>query len=218
MKTHLFLITFIFGIASSTFATQITVKKVKGRQAIVESNVPLDEGQTYELQKDQIAIDVNFSPKQQRRNSLQLGGELQSMTGSSTQDNRMSLAARYGWNFETYEMGPMLTYQSIDLGAGTDSEFLAGGYFDYNLQKNKSQQTFLWGPTVSAELGAKQFKSGSTANILNLDPGGFLSWFFANSSAALRIEAVYHYQKISTTTTEATLSGFKAKTFLVFYF
>ncbi len=218
MKTHLLLITFLFGFSSSIYATQITVKKVKGRQAIVESNIPLDEGQTYELQKDQIAVDVNFSPVQQRKNSLQLGAELQSVSGSNVQDNRINLTARYGWNFEIFEFGPMMTYQSVDLGAGTDSDFLGGGYFDYNLQKNRAPQIFLWGPTISAEFGAKQFKSGSSANIMNVDPGAFVSWFFANSSAALRAEVFYHYQKITTTTTDTSLSGFKSKAYLVFYF
>ncbi len=218
MKTHLFLISFIFVLGSPMFATQITVKKVKGRQAIVESNIPLDEGQTYELQKDQIAVDVNFSPTQQRKNSFQFGAELQSVNGSSVQDNRISIAARYGWNFEIFEFGPMITYQSVDLGAGTDSDFSGGGYFDYNLQKNRAPQMFLWGPTVSTEFGAKQFKSGASANLMTVDPGVFVSWFFANSSAALRAEAVYHYQKITTTTTDTMLSGFKSKAYLVFYF
>jgi hypothetical protein len=218
MKTYLFLVPILFILSSTSQATQITVKKVKGRQAIVETGLPLEEGQTYELQKDQIAVDVNFLPVQQRKNSLQLGAEFQSVNGSSVQDHRVSLTARYGWNFELFEFGPMMTYQSVDLGAGTDSDFLGGGYFDYNFQKNRAPQIFLWGPTMSAEFGAKQFKSGASANLMNLDPGAFVSWFFANSAAALRAEAVYHYQKITTTTTDTTLSGFKSKAYLVFYF
>ncbi len=47
MKTYLFLVPILFILSSTSQATQITVKKVKGRQAIVETGLPLDDVQTY---------------------------------------------------------------------------------------------------------------------------------------------------------------------------
>lgn len=202
----------------SSNAVTFTVKKLKGRQAIVESSIPLEVGQTYEIQNDEVAIDTLSTKNQIRNNSLQLGAQLQSLSGTNIQDNEMSFNGRYGWNFETFEGGPTLTYESVDLGAGTDSTFLVGGYIDYNLTKNKSPNIMIWGPTASVEFGSKQFKAGGSASLLNIDGGGFLTWFMAQSSTALRVDGKYHIQKISTTTTETTLSGFKSNIYLIFYF
>lgn len=218
MKTKKTILLCLILIPLSTNAVTVTVKKIKGRQAIVESSIPLEEGQSYELQNDEVAIDALTTKNQIRKNSLQLGAQLQSLTGTNVQQNEMGFSGRYGWNFENFEGGPTLTYESIDLGAGTDSTILVGGFIDYNLTKNKSPNIMIWGPTASVDFGSKQFKAGGSASLLNIDGGGFLTWFMAQSSTALRIDGKYHIQKISTTTTETTLSGFKSNIYLILYF
>lgn len=216
-KSKIFIFT-VFMIVQSVQASTVTVRKIKGRQAIIETSAALEVGQTYELQNEQISIDANGIKSQSRKNSLQLGAELQSLTAANVQDNRIFISARYGWNFEYFEIGPTISYQSIDLGAGTDSDFFAGGYFDYNIQKNKNQTMYVWGPTFNLEVGTKQLKSGGSASLMNADLGGFLTWYLSGTSTALRIQGAYHYQKITTPTTDTALTGLMSKAYLVFYF
>jgi len=196
----------------------ITVKKIKGHQAIVETTADLEVGQTYELNNANISVDSILSKPQSRQNSIHLGAQIQTLTGSTVQEQRLLISGRYGWNFEKIETGPTLIYQSLDLGSGADIDFFAGGYVDYNLQKNKAPNAYIWGPTFNSELGTKQFKSGGSASLFNFELGGFLTWFLAETSTALRIQGGYHYQKVATTILDTTLTGFNSKAYLVFYY
>lgn len=218
LKTKIFILIFALTSSQALQASSITVKKAKGKQAIVESSAVLEEGQTYELQSDVIAIDAYSTKSQSRRNSFQIGAQFQSSTGSSAQENRISVDGRYGWNFEIFEVGPTLSFNSVDLGAGAESDFFAGGYADYNVQKNRAPVEFIFGPTVSMEFGSKQLKSGGSASLFNANIGGFLTWYLNQSTVALRTEAGFQSRKIATTTTDSTLTGFSSKLFLVFYF
>ena len=218
MKIKLILFLSLVLFYQSSQAISLTVKKLKGRQALVETSIPLEEGQTYELQTDTISIDTLNTKNQIRKNTFQAGVQIQSLSGATVQDNEIFMSARYGWNFEIFEVGPTLIYQSVDLGAGTDSTILAGGYFDYNIAKNKYPKIFIWGPTLSAEFGSKQFNAGGSASLINFDGGAFVTWFLAQSQTALRVEAKYHSQKISTSASDTTLSGFKSDVYLAFYF
>jgi hypothetical protein len=208
----------LLGTIQTTYAAFVTVKKIKGRQAIIETTSALEVGQTYELQKDIISFDPNGSKPNNRGNSLQFGAELRALTASQIQDNQISVTARYGWNFEYFEIGPTVSYLGTDVGAGTNSDFFGGGFLDYNVKKNRSQTEYVWGPTVSAEVGLKQFSTGSSANLMSIDFGGFLTWYLLGTSTALRIQGGYHYQKISTSTADVALAGFASKSYLVFYF
>lgn len=218
MKFKLALCLCIIGFYNIGLSATFTVKKVKGRQAIIETQTPLEEGMSYEISTDDISLDTPSSKSPPRYNSLQLGASLQSLSGSSVQDNRMEISARYGWNFESFEAGPTLRYQSIDLGAGADSFVFVGAFADYNGVKNKAPNNMIWGFTGDFDLGSMQFKAGGSAAVVNLNAGGFGTWFFAKSNAALRLQGLYGIQKISTTSSESTLSGFFSKAFLVFYF
>ena len=60
-----FLITALlsFTLISMAHAQKITVKKTKGKNAIVESTIPLTEGEVYDLQTSPIAENVNYQTK-----------------------------------------------------------------------------------------------------------------------------------------------------------
>jgi hypothetical protein len=148
-----------------------------------------------------------------RQNSLQLAAGVQYLTGSSVQDNRMEATARYGWNFESSEFGPTLRFQSTDLGAGLDSTIFVGGFADINFVKNQAPHNMIWGGTGDVEIGSMQFKAGGSAALLNINAGGFGTWFFAKSNTAIRIQGMYGFQKISTTTIETHSVDFSQKYF-----
>jgi len=215
-----FLLTSLFFLGTSLHAEEIKVIKVKGRQAIIQSQIPLEEGQTYTIDGGAISQNPNYAGSftQIRKNSLSLGLNLYSIKGDTVQENAIDFKGLFGWNFDFFEFGPMLSYKSLDVGAGATQTVTGGAYFDFNIERNKAPQSFLIGPTASASFGVRNFPSGGSANILGFDIGGFLKWFLFNSSTALRFDLTYRYQKISSPTAEVAVSGFATTGYLSFYF
>lgn len=210
-------------LASPVWAQKIKVKKIKGNSAIVESTVPLEEGQVYDLASEPISqsIDYKASGFRSRQNSFSLGGSFLSLKSSDYQRVYFALQARYGWNFTSLEFGGVGQLTSDDLGAGATTEFTGGGYFDYNLVPNREPKSFVYGITTLVLFGSKQFSAasgGGSATTLDLNLGGFLSWFLNSTSTALRIEAFVDSQQISTTTKQSNVLGVGSRALLLFYF
>jgi hypothetical protein len=222
------LILFVFLASSSLtsescFAQKIIVKKTKGLSAIIESSVPLEEGQTYELHNENVSQDVDYKSTgfKSRQNSVSFGGSLLTLRNDQYQRNYLSLQARYGWNFTSLEFGIIAAGSSDDLGAGATTEFSMGGYFDYNLVANRDPKNLIYGALSAVTFGSKQFPSasgGGSTSITDANLGGFLTWFLNNTSTALRIEAFYDYQQISTATKQTNVMGFGSRALISFYF
>lgn len=219
-KPTLFAFCAFYLISYSLLAEQIKVIKVKGRQAIIQSQLPLEEGQTYSIDSGQISQTPEYgsSSFHSRKNSLHLGLNLHSISGDTIQENAVNFKGMFGWNFDSFEFGPMFSYESLDLGAGTTQTIKGGIYGDFNIERNKSPANFILGPTLHASFGAKNFPSGGSANILGVDAGGFFKWFLFETSTALRLDLTYRYQKISSPTADVTVSGFATTGYLSFYF
>lgn len=210
--------------AEPLLAEKIKVKKVKGTQAVIETVTPLEEGQTYELVSDALSQDVDYksSVLLSRRNSLTIGGQLDFLRSDSLSQNRLSLQARYGWNFSTLEVGAFFEATSLDQGAGATTTMLGGGYFDYNLIPNRDPKKIIYGPFALIGIGSTSYPSGSTAggsvSTLQTNFGGFFSYFVGTSTTALRGELYGTYQQVNTTAQQSSLTGLGARGLLVFYF
>jgi hypothetical protein len=201
-------------------AQKFKVKKVKGNSALIESAVPLEEGKTYELKNEEISSDVNYSDIgfKSRQNAFSLGFNTSYIKGDTQQLTSYNIQARYGWNFSHVEFGTVGQVSFIDHGAGGTTDFSAGGYFDYNLVTNRDSKSLIYGPFVLATIGSLQSTGGANANIIDVNGGGFLSWFLTNSSAALRVEAFGDYQQVSSSAAQTSLTGFGMRGLISVYF
>lgn len=200
-------------------AQKFKVKKVKGRTALIESSIPLEEGKTYDLQTEAVSSDVNYSNSgfKSRQNSFTLGMDFSYIKGDTVQNNSYNLQARYGWNFSYLEFGVVGELTYLDRGAGSTTNLAAGGYFDYNLVTNRDSKNLIYGPTALVTIGTIQFTGGSS-NVLDLNAGGFLTWFLTQSSVALRLEAFVDVEQVSASTGQTTLTGGGGRGLLVVYF
>lgn len=205
------------------FAEKITVKKTKGNQSIIESSSPLEEGQTYEVSSEKVSQDVDYKSNilKSRANSLTLGSSFDYLKSDTIQNSNFSLQIRYGWNFSTLEVGALLETTARDQGTGSTVSVVAGGYLDYNLVPNREPKKIIYGPFLLTSFGSTTYPSsgtGGSSTSLNVNMGGFLSYFIGESSTALRAEAFGIYQQVNTTALQSSLTGAGFRGLLVFYF
>ena len=200
-------------------ASTITVKKIKGRSAVIEMSSPLEVGKTYNLESETLTLTTDYSTQfKSRINSVSLGFDLNMINASKVVDNSASFKGRYGWNHYSIEFGPVINIELYDKGFGTNTDYLIGGYFDYNAIENKAPQNLIYGPTVQLLVGNRNYDTGGSAQVTQGELGGFVTWFLNGSSIALRNEASYLYRRVNSSSTETTLSGFNAQIFLIYYF
>ena len=213
------LVAFVFCVSAPALAQKITIKRVKGNSALIESTIPLEEGKTYDLDSSPIAISVDYSAQgyKSRQNSFSLGLNLSSFNSSVVQKNALSIQGRYGWNFSFLELGLVSQVSYLDQGSGGQTDFLGGGYFDYNLISNRDSRKFIYGPFTMLMLGSSQ-KNGGSASLVDLDAGGFFSYFPNQSTTALRIEGFVDFQQVTAATQATNLTGFGARALLLLYF
>jgi len=209
--------------ASESFGQKIKVKKTRGNQSVIESSIPLEEGQVYDLAVEPLSQNVDYKATglRSRQNSFSIGGSVFSLRGDEYQRNSIALQGRYGWNFSMLEFGAVAGFTSEDLGAGATSEFSGGGYFDYNLVPNRDTKSLVYGVVGLLTFGSRQFPAasgGGSATTLDLNAGAFVSWFLNSSSMALRAEGFFDYQQISTTAKQTNVTGFGSRALMVFYF
>lgn len=214
----------LLAIPFESFAEKFKVTKVKGNRAIIETTVSLHEGQIYEMFTDEnISQNVDYKSNilKSRNNSITLGGELNFLKTDTYQSNSYSLQFRYGWNFTNVEIGTLINISSLDVGAGATTSFLLGGYFDYNLVANRDPRRSIYGIFSLLGFGSTSYpstSSGGSSSVIQLNAGGFLTYFIGNGSTALRGEAYAMYQQVNTSTTQSSLIGAGARGLLVLYF
>lgn len=206
----------LFSILFSTTAkatATFTVKKTKGNSAVIESSMPLIPGETYTLGES-----AHPTQKQLRENSLAGGIDTSFFKSDTLQEHQIDIEARYGWNFKDYELGPLVHINLLDEGAGFNTEFYLGGYFDYNLISNVASEDQIFGLTAQGYGGNREFTNGSNSQIFSLGGGGFLTWFLLRSSTALRFEGLIEQKRIATSVTSSNVLGFSGRMLLVFYY
>ncbi len=218
-KTNLFATIAALLFTSTSLAATITIKKVKGNSAVIEMSSPLEAGKTYNLESDALTLQTDYSNQfKSRLNSISLGLDVNLMSGNKVTDNTAAFKGRYGWNHRNFEFGPLVSVEVYDKGFGTNTDYMIGGYFDYNSIDNKAPRDLIYGPTVQLFLGNRSFDSGGSAQITQGNLGGFMTWFINGSPVALRTEATYLYRRVNSSTSETTLSGVTAQMYLMYYY
>lgn len=208
-----------FTLSLHAQATTITVKKVKGNSAVIEMSSPLEAGKTYSLESDAMTLQTDYSNQfKSRFNSISLGLDVSMISGNKVVDNVAAFKMRYGWNHRSFEFGPIVNIEVYDKGFGTNTDYLLGGYFDYNYTDNKAPRDLIYGPTMQLLLGNRTFDTGGSAQITQAQLGGFITWFINESPIALRSEATYLYRRVNSSANETNLSGFTAQFYLMYYF
>lgn len=201
------------------FSGQFKVRKVKGNQAIIETTIPLTEGEVYDILPQRIAIDPFDSKRYQSRSRLMnIGLDASFLKGTETQENLIRLWGKYGWNFETFEIGPEINFESSDVGAGTNRLILLGAFFNYNFNRNISPQNWVYGATTSGGLGEYQFSNGGSTRLMQFEGGVFSQYFIHEQTTALRGDLTLFIRQLTTTTSETQLTGARVKGSLVLYF
>lgn len=204
-------------------AQTFTVKKTKGRQAVIESSIPLVEGDTYTIQINKqtglISEDVTYPrSNRSRENSFFAGINSSFFKADNLQEHEIDIEGRYGWNFADYEVGPLLHINLLDAGAGWNTDFSVGGYFDYNFVANTNRADLVYGLTAQGYGGNREFTNGSSSQIFAFGAGGFLTWYLMGSSTALRFEGILQSKKIATATASTNAIGFTGKMLFAFYY
>lgn len=144
-----------------------------------------------------------------------LTGDL--FSGKSVNENSLTVFTKHGWNFSSFEFGPSLKFNLYDLGFGTNIDYLAGAYLDYNIVDNKPPNSIIYGPTIEFTMGNKNYGSDGRAQLTQLKLGGFLTWFF-NSSFALKSELAIAVKKVNIETSESNLTGVASQIYFDYYF
>lgn len=217
---QIFLFVACLSLIQKSLAATFTVRKVKGKQAVIDYTGPLlESGKTYSIGQS------DSSGRNENRSHFALLREisfsnLSSTTGnlSSGKVNRFSLIFGYGWNQESFEYAPLIGVTTLDAGNGATTVFSLGGIFDYNFQNNIPGNDSIW--ALSTELGYAKTNSanGSDSPVTTQAyASGAWKWFTFGHSTCLRFDLGYQYSKTSGTT-ETTTSGVAAKGSFAVYF
>ncbi|WP_413942890.1 hypothetical protein [Bdellovibrio sp. HCB-162] len=220
MKHWLLALT-VLTFSSASFAQKIKVRRVKGNQAVIEfSGGSLQSGQVYELAPDEFA-DSSVSTTS-RKYVIALSASLmntKSDAAGAQNETDLSLTGKFGWNFGSYEFGPLLTYASDQVGSITTTSYKVGGFADYNLISNTPGEAFLYGIGGTASIGQIDGGSGSKRDLMDFFVGPFVKWFPTGSNVGFRLDVGYIYQKQSGGVgSEATISGLASAVGILAYF
>jgi hypothetical protein len=219
-------------MSSVGLAQQFTVQKVKGNKAVIEfSGVSLSQGRTYGIGGGSSSISGGGVSGTREHiiggsfgfrsgtvtTSINSGAASASLSSSSSD---MNLLARYGWNLENYEAGPILLYRSVDSDyqALHYSSVGVGGFFDYNFGANRSGESTVYSATIEGSYGTYSPKSGTGGNIIGAFLGLSAKWFGLSNTTAIRGDLGYDYQKITISSSSITSTGFAFRVGISNYF
>lgn len=210
--TALFFLVLIIGFHSPDLLAQsFRVKKTKGRQAIIElTSGSLENNHTYIIDSSKAGL----SSQSQRKRVLGLEGSLlgYSSLASSTDGagssswETIALQSYFGWNFQQFEVGPIVSFVSTSGGVKTSSLGF-GGFFDYNLQDNSPGREFLSGLLATFQL-INQDAGGSKSNGQKMALGAFIKWFPGPDWLCLRTNLKYEMTDEKTSLTATKTTGF----------
>ncbi len=224
LASPLLVLAAFFSFSTAAQAQKIKVRKVQGNKAIVEFTGTLNPGTTYEL----ISPD-EFGEESSSNNRKYLVGldfnlaNTKSDAANSVNVTNIALAARFGWNFGSFEVGPVVAYSST-IASVTSSTYKVGGFVDYNMISNLPGEAFLYGLGAIGSFG--QHDPGSTTivddfkyDLIEVFVGPFVKWFPTGGPYGFRLDAGYVYQRQNSTTLgTTTVSGFASSVGLLAYF
>ncbi|QDK38276.1 hypothetical protein [Bdellovibrio sp. NC01] len=214
----------LLSFSQDAHAQKIKVRKVQGNKAIVEFTGNLNQGSTYDL----ISPD-EFGGEEASNNRKYVVGVNFAMTNTkadaanSVNITTFNLAARFGWNFGSFEIGPMVGYAST-IADLTSTTYKLGAFADFNIIPNIPGEAFLYGIGGTGSFGQHDPGSDTVVGDYKYDlfeafVGPFVKWFPTGGPYGFRLDAGYIYQRQSTNTIGTiAVSGFAGNFGLFAYF
>lgn len=220
MKKGLILIA-LLAFSTSAFAQKIKVRKVKGNQAVIDfSGGNLVPGQVYELAPDEFG--EASSGLAARKHVVTLDFSLSNSKSDATgavSETDIALSSRFGWNFASFEVGPVIRYSSDATGSLTTSLVQLGAWADYNMIHNTPGEIFIYGLGGAFSAGQYDNGAGSTRNLMELFAGPFVKWFPTGSNVGFRFDGGYNYgRQTGGIGSDLTVSGLSLQAGLIGYF
>lgn len=204
-------------------AASFTVKKIKGKQAIVEfTGAQLEDGKTYKIASHN---DDGRSKTSDSRENFIILRELTFSNLSSTisgtsagRSSQLSLMIGYGFNRERLEFAPLLGFSTNDTGNGATTTYTAGLMGDYNFSRNTVDNFSIFGAGLEVSYAKANNASNGSSTTTQLVYGNlFWKWFPFENSICFKTDVGYLISKISSTN-ETNSSGFYGRGSFLIYF
>lgn len=213
--------------ATPAWAQKITVKKVKGNQAVVQINGgSLRVGQSFDLSQNTGASDElelvgsNTGP---RNRVVGLSGHIKSQSqevgNAKTSFTGYGINGKYGWNKGAFEFGFNGLFESADSGGGASASFGGGGFFDWNFKANRPGNDMIFG--VGGDLNyviINPPQGQQSSNRMTIYPSAFMKWFILGTSTALRLDAGYLMDEVGSSGNKIKTNGFDIRAGFSVYF
>lgn len=197
-----------FFICLQSWAQSFTVKKAKGKQALVEVHEgTLQPGQTYSLRGS-----GSTSGRSDRSHFVGISGLEYNFSSDSRESNsaktsstNFGLSLNGGWNLGSFEFGPTLGFQTSSGSGTTSSSLSGGGFFDFNFTPNLPGQSSIFCATAGASLSSVEAGGTKSSGYL-FEAGAGWKFFPFNDWLSLRtnLKVRYSESKNPSTTTKTT--------------
>ncbi|MBX3017542.1 MAG: hypothetical protein KF767_06625 [Bdellovibrionaceae bacterium] len=178
-----------FALTTAAQAQSFTVKKVKGKQAIVQmTSGSFSEGQTVSVGGGEASSSYSSGGSAGSRNKfIGLEGRFTStkvtVNNQSSTTTGIGLLATYGWNKLTMEYG-VIGGVTINSGGGSNSTDLeVGGVFDYNFTENRPGNDGILFVGANATFGSNSGGATSTTTIKIYPHVGYKMFALGNATA-----------------------------------
>lgn len=179
----LFIPVVILTLASSVASAQsFNVKKVKGKQAIIQmTSGSFSEGQNVTVGGGEASYSSGGSGS--RNKFLGLAGRFTSSKVGTETVTGIGLDVTYGWNKQTLEYG-VIGGVTINSGGGSNTTALrVGGVFDYNFSENRPGNDGILFASVQATYGTTSGGATNTTAIEIYPHIGYKMFALGNATA-----------------------------------
>ncbi len=224
MKKYLLALFILFiPLMAPAVSTLIIVKKVKGQTALIQFQGSLNPGENYTLVSGAISdADLKTGPRTHRLGVNLNFASLKTKTSSVEYNpTEFTIDIDFGWNYEKYEIGPILGYSSISTGFGGSTSYLTiGGFYDYNFSENKEPVTSLFGFGLKLTY-TNIIPSSSATGLFNtvIYPNLFWKWWPFGRSTAFKLDVGYDIENgKDSASSSVTTTGVKSTGALLFYY
>lgn len=207
----------------------IKVIKVKGNRAVVifsKKRLPLRQGMVGNVvDAASSRAEMTEMEPPSKKNFIGLEGgfsmlksKVDGVAGESKAD-RLDLSLIYGWNTGRFEFGPLVNF-SFEKQTSFDTKTIElGGQFDYNINKNDFQNSFVYSARVVAAVGQQDNSAQSkAADTLRLEPGFVVKWFGLDSNLATLASLSYRLQEVKLDSAKTETNGLVARLGIQTYF
>lgn len=213
--------------ASPAWAQKITVKKVKGNQAVIQINGgAVKVGQSFDLSKespggeDLELVGSNTGPRNKVLGFSSTVASTTSQVGNGKSSNtEYGATFKYGWNKGAFEFGFNALFNSSDSGSGATASFGGGGFFDWNFKANRPGNDMIFGLGGDLNYTIVNPPQGQqSSNRMTIYPSAFMKWFVLGTPTAIRFDAGYLMDELGSGSAKTKINGFVIRGGFAVYF